>query len=83
MGLSRRHAMVVRADNGYALVDLGSTNGTWLNDVRLMPNRLYPLRNGDQVRLGRLALSIYFYSAPVGAVSEKKADEADSSESQP
>jgi hypothetical protein len=78
MGLSRRHAMVVRADNGYALVDLGSTNGTWLNDMRLMPNRLYPLHNGDQIRLGRLALSIYFYSAPVGTVNE-----ADSSESRP
>ena len=48
--VSRRHAQIVRQDNGYAIVDLGSTNGTFVNDVRA--TTLTPLKHGDQIRLG-------------------------------
>lgn len=47
--LSRRHAEVRREGGGYVLLDLGSTNGTWVNGVRTARQGL---RHGDSVRLG-------------------------------
>jgi Ni,Fe-hydrogenase I cytochrome b subunit len=51
--LSGTHAMFMRQDGGYLLKDLGSTNGTFVNDVRLadMPVRL---KDGDKISMGRL-----------------------------
>jgi Tol biopolymer transport system component len=50
--VSRRHAILhVRADST-RIVDLGSTNGTYLNDQRLKPRSPQPLQAGDRVRLG-------------------------------
>lgn len=59
MGLSRRHAMVRRTESGYEIIDLSSTNGTWLNDERLVPYTPYPLLSGSQLRLSRIRLFIY------------------------
>jgi pSer/pThr/pTyr-binding forkhead associated (FHA) protein len=42
--------------NGYQITDLGSTNGTWVNDVRLIPNQPTFLPNAAQVRIGRMEL---------------------------
>ncbi|TDC77139.1 FHA domain-containing protein [Micromonospora sp. KC606] len=55
--LSRRHAEVRLTDAGAVLVDLGSTNGTWLNDRRITGTEL--LSDGDIVRLGRTALRFF------------------------
>jgi pSer/pThr/pTyr-binding forkhead associated (FHA) protein len=60
LGLSRRHAKIRRKGNGYEITDLSSSNGTWLNDERLTPNRPYPLANGSQLRLARMRLFIVF-----------------------
>lgn len=65
LGVSRRHAVIQRTDSGYSLTDLSSTNGSWLNDLRLQPNQVYPLNSGDQIRLSRLALHVYFSQALV------------------
>ncbi len=52
--VSRRHAAVRLLDNGVAVEDLGSTNGTFVNGVRLeAPKRLSP---GDVVRVGETDL---------------------------
>ena len=59
-GVSRRHAMIRRTDRGYEILDLGSTNGTWLNKKRLTPDQLYPLESGAQVRLGRLEIFVIY-----------------------
>lgn len=48
--VSRRHAKVEPTSNGYVVQDLGSTNGTFVND-RNSTNPL-PLRDGDYVRVG-------------------------------
>jgi hypothetical protein len=56
MGVSRRHVKIRQAKNGYEIIDLDSTNGTWLNELRLVPNKPYPLTSGAQIRLGRMHL---------------------------
>jgi pSer/pThr/pTyr-binding forkhead associated (FHA) protein len=59
LGVSRRHAMIRVLQDKYSLTDLGSANGTWLNENRLEPGRPYALTGGDQIRLGQLILFIY------------------------
>jgi len=59
-GVSRRHALIRRTDRGYDILDLGSTNGTWLNKKRLIPEKPYPLESGAQVRLGRLQIFVIY-----------------------
>jgi hypothetical protein len=54
-GVSRRHAMLERQDNGsYAVRDLGSTNGTFINNgsEELEPDAKVELDDGDRVRVG-------------------------------
>lgn len=63
MGVSRRHASLRLKDNQLNLWDLGSSNGTFLNGNRLTPHRPYPVRDGDEVRLGQMILRIFFHSA--------------------
>lgn len=45
--VSRRHAEVRNGPEGVEIVDLRSTNGTYLNGRKLVPGRPYPLRPGD------------------------------------
>jgi hypothetical protein len=59
-GVSRRHAMLRRLGTDIVAVDTESTNGTWLNGVRLTPNQPITLRSADRLLLARLALQVYF-----------------------
>ncbi|MCL4876535.1 MAG: FHA domain-containing protein [Anaerolineae bacterium] len=60
LGVSRRHAAIEYQNDGYVLRDLGSSNGTTLNDTPLIPHRTYHLQSGDRMRLGQLAITVYF-----------------------
>lgn len=51
-GVSRRHAEIRRTGDGFALVDVGSTNGTILNGEMLAPDQPTPLTPGDRIRIG-------------------------------
>jgi pSer/pThr/pTyr-binding forkhead associated (FHA) protein len=59
-GVSRHHASIVRTEEGYAITDLGSPNGTWLDQVRLVANQPYPLKGLSKVFLGRLHLILVY-----------------------
>ena len=48
--VSRQHARLTPEGGSYRLEDLGSLNGTFINEVRLAQPQL--LANGDRVRLG-------------------------------
>lgn len=62
-GVSRRHARIARGpDGGWTLVDLGSTNGTFLNGARVHISRL---RDGDEIRVG--AATAFRFSSGEGA----------------
>lgn len=49
--ISRRHCKIVKRGSGYAVVDLNSSNGTYLNGMQLFPGREYPVKNGDIIRM--------------------------------
>jgi pSer/pThr/pTyr-binding forkhead associated (FHA) protein len=50
--ISRRHAEISYANGQYLVRDLGSTNGTFVNDVRLQPGSVQALKPNDVVRFG-------------------------------
>jgi len=50
--ISRFHCEVHRRDKKYFLIDLGSTNGTFLNNRELKPGQKVPIKRGSQFRLG-------------------------------
>jgi molecular chaperone DnaK (HSP70) len=50
--ISRHHARLLIAGDNLELIDLGSTNGSFVNDVRLEKIQPVPLNPGDEVRFG-------------------------------
>ncbi len=61
-GVSRLHAVIKHEDNRVLLMDLGSSNGTYINGKRLNPNATQVLRNGDVIALGKLKIQILLKS---------------------
>jgi ABC-2 type transport system ATP-binding protein len=55
--ISRRHATFAISGGGLTVEDLGSTNGTFLNDQRL--TGVAPLHSGDKVRLGSTVIEVH------------------------
>jgi pSer/pThr/pTyr-binding forkhead associated (FHA) protein len=53
--ISRRHASIERRDGQYFIRDMGSANGTRLNDQR---TDLAQLNDGDRLRIGGYAITI-------------------------
>jgi two-component system, cell cycle response regulator len=47
--VSRAHAKVTKKDDGIYVEDMGSTNGSYVNDIEVKNDRL---RNGDLVKIG-------------------------------
>ena len=54
--VSRHHAMVVQTASGVGLVDMGSTNGTFIDGKRI---ERHMLRNGDEIRLGDCTITFF------------------------
>jgi pSer/pThr/pTyr-binding forkhead associated (FHA) protein len=57
-GVSRRHLMIRVIGNGVSIEDLESRNSTILNGYRLFPYQLYPLVDGDEVRIGYITVLV-------------------------
>ncbi len=55
-GVSRLHARIRIEDHAMWITDLGSANGTRINNEKLAPHQVYPLSNKDIVRFGRLSV---------------------------
>jgi len=56
--VSRKHAKIEKKGGKTTVIDLESTNGTYLNDRRLEPYVEYVLHDGDRTKIGR---SIFKY----------------------
>lgn len=78
LGVSRQHAVLRPTDGKLYILDLGSTNGTWLNGRSIGVNMPYSLSSGDIVRLGRLEFAVKIlnrpHNAPPNSVSADLAD---------
>jgi pSer/pThr/pTyr-binding forkhead associated (FHA) protein len=61
-GVSRRHCQISGWRGQYEIVDLGSSNGTWVNGLRLTLHEKQSLQIGDEIRLG--ACRFYFDQVP-------------------
>ncbi|MBI3911507.1 MAG: FHA domain-containing protein [Armatimonadetes bacterium] len=53
--VSRRHAQIVGRGGRYYVVDLGSTNGSFVNQQAISPHVEVEIRPGDEITLGELA----------------------------
>jgi hypothetical protein len=51
-GVSRRHANLRFNNGAWSIVDLNSTNGTFVDATRIAPNTPTPLREGARLRFG-------------------------------
>lgn len=49
-GISRRHAQFLNKDGAWFLVDLGSSNGTFIDSKKIEPKRQYPVQNGTMIK---------------------------------
>lgn len=60
MGVSRRHALLTLKNRTLQIIDLGSSNGTMVNGVKLAPHQPRPLKDGDMIALGKMSLRVIF-----------------------
>lgn len=54
--VSRRHAEIVRTDDGYVVTDAGSLNGTYVNQERIERTSI---RHGDELQIGKFRLVFF------------------------
>ena len=60
-GISRKHVNILKDGDNFYVIDLGSTNGTYINEERIVPGRkvqftsFFPVRLGDSVILNLLS----------------------------
>jgi CRP-like cAMP-binding protein len=58
--ISRRHAKIVKGDGGYVLVEeIGTVNGTFLNNQRLSTGSPVSLKSGDTLTFANISLTFY------------------------
>ena len=57
-GVSRKHAVIRRVGVDYVVEDMGSTNGTFINKKRIQPHARQVIKPGDEIKFGKLSLSV-------------------------
>ena len=57
--VSHRHAQITKIKDVYYVEDLGSSNHTWVNQIKLAPGQAEPLKEGDMVRFGKVELTFH------------------------
>lgn len=65
-GVSRAHARLRYQDSTITVTDLGSVNHTFINGQHLHANEVRVLRDGDEIRLGRLIMRVAYKHAVRG-----------------
>ncbi len=58
MGVSRHHARLLRQNGKFLLMDVGSTNGTYVNGTALEYNKSMELKDGDTVAFGAFSTQV-------------------------
>ena len=58
MSISRIHCRFSRDGEKIVVSDLGSTNGTYKNGLRLGPKVKVPIEEGDEIKIGRICFDL-------------------------
>lgn len=58
--VSRKHAEIIKKNNEYFILDVGSTNHTFINGDRIEEKKEIPLEDGDIIKLGNEEFKIFF-----------------------
>ncbi|MBV9365353.1 MAG: FHA domain-containing protein [Solirubrobacterales bacterium] len=61
--VSRRHAIFGVTGDGVTIMDLGSTNGTFVNGTRIEPRTPIPVSPGDSIEIGTEAVQLQLEAA--------------------
>jgi hypothetical protein len=61
-GVSRLHAVIKRSGERVTVMDLGSSNGTYLNGKRMTANIEQVVNHGDVISLGKLKIQVLIRS---------------------
>ena len=65
LGISRRHALIRTVNNRVTIEDLGSANGTFINEHALESGKEYRIRDRDIIRLGHMRLQVNYVVKPL------------------
>ncbi len=74
--VSSRHAEIRRKANACVLVDVGSTNGTSMNEQQLVPQREYPLQEGDRIVIGDFTILFSLQKPQTNGTAHSVVEEA-------
>lgn len=58
-GVSRTHARFERSGVRIFVRDLNSSNGTWINGNRLVPDHVHEIFDGDRIEFGRMSAQFH------------------------
>ena len=57
--VSHRHAQITKIKDAFYVEDLGSSNHTYVNQIKLAQGQAEPLKEGDIVRFGKVELTFH------------------------
>lgn len=58
VGISRLHVELVKLSDTYGIKDLGAKNGTYINNEKIIPYKIYELSSDDTIQIGK---TVYTY----------------------
>ncbi len=64
--VSRAHCQIIEDYGQFTIIDTNSTNGVFINGMRMRTNGQQPLRSTDIVRIGNTTLNWTQYFPPIG-----------------
>ena len=71
--VSKKHAKIVRRNNKFFVVDLNSTNGTYVNNRRIKPLTYVPVKDTDEIRISLKVFKINGETTDLSEFSSIKA----------
>ena len=74
--ISAKHARLERQGESWSLMDVGSTNGTYLNDKKIEAKKPVGLKSGDKISLGLFQLKVQIQAPQVFEETLKQVDTA-------
>jgi serine phosphatase RsbU (regulator of sigma subunit) len=72
--VSRHHAKLIKAADGYVIQDLVSTHGTYVNESKIEKDVQHALRHGDKISLGKDRIDLHYFIGEMKPVRGPKSD---------